>query len=785
MGSRRQIPASRGRGLGRDLAALALLLLLCALFFWPILTPNRADGGSFRAGDFYVQTYACSTYKARALLAGQIPLWNPYVYSGHPFLADLQNSTLYPPSLLTVLLSAPWGYSVVALEIEAIAHFFLAGATTYFLGRRLFGRRDVALLVGIIFMFGGYLTSYPALQLPILETAAWLPLILLLLDLAACRMGSQRAQGVLLCLLSGAVLGVALLAGHAQTAMYVSYLAVGWYLFRSWTSGGASWVARFGGLATLAVAAAGVAAIQLLPAVELMRLSIRASAAYHELSSGFAAKDLLQILQPGVAGYWSPLYIGTLPLVWVLFAWAVWLRGGQGRPGRRWRRDVAFWSGVAALALLLALGGESFLYSLFYLVVPGFGLFRSQERIALIWSLAMALLSGYGLQHFLHMAGTAVARRAAYRLFRRIVVTLLAGMAILILVLLLAWTYSGGEQAGALYGLLSVSLFASLLLAGGWAWGAIWRPPAAGDSRPPAAGDLSPSQRRSVVALALLVGLVTLDLFTLHADTNVQSRLPERQVRASPLIEELLAAQDAAPFRVHHGGWQLLGNYGCIFGIEDTWGASQMQTADYARFLGEVPAERAWEMLNVHYVVTWRSQLEVPSEVIYHTTTRQGDDVYLHHLEGEAPRAWGVLETRVVSIDEALALLSQADFDHYQVALLEAPLDTPLTGGPAGDTRVTVKAVEPERLVLEAEMPARGLVILSQRYYPGWRASVDGQPASVHRADAIFQGIEVPQGTHRLEIVFQPLTFYVGAGLSLLTVVAIIGYTVWVVRRTR
>ncbi len=761
------------RGLIRDLAALALLLVLCLLFFWRILTPNLDDRGSFRAGDFYVQTYACSTFKARELLSGHLPLWNPYVYSGHPYLADLQNSPLYPLSLATILLSAPGGYSVLALELEAIVHFFLAGAFAYLLGRRLFRHGGAALLTAVVFAFGGYLTSFPPLQLPILETAAWLPLILLLLDLGLERLGADTASGAWYCLLAGAVFGVALLAGHPQTALYLFYVAAAWYFFRA-AGRGYGRGRLLGGFVAFGAAAGGLAAVQLLPGLELMRLSIRASAAYQDLASGFALKDLLQVVLPGVAGYWSPLYVGIVPLVWVLFAWAAAFGTGTIAPARDWRRQVTFWTVLAVLALLLSFGGETFVYSLFYLGAPGFGLFRAQERVALVFSLSLALLAGYGLRHFLALAGRPRDSQTAHALLGRLLLVLLAGMGGLALLLFLATTQAGGGTAPLAASFLGLVVFLGLLLGAAWLWNAFWR------NRP-----WRSRPWRGSLALGLLLGLVVLDLFTLNSGTNVQSRLPQRQVLATPLIQHLQAAPADQPFRVYHGDWQLMGNYGCIFGLEDTAGASQLQLAAYARFWQQLPLERAWELLNVRYVVTWQSQLNVPSTVVYHATTRQGDDVYLHRLEQETPRAWAVFEAQVLPDAAALEQLARFDFDRYAVALLDRPLDPPLSERPAGRAQVRFSAVSPEEIRVEADMPARGLVVLSEVYYPGWQAWVDGRRVPVRRADTILRAVEVPAGQHEVLLRFRPTSVYLGAGLSLLTFVLLLGYTIRVAARRR
>jgi hypothetical protein len=768
------------RGVFRDLVALGLLMALCLLFFWPILTPNPDDRGSFRAGDFYVQTYACSTYTARELLNGQLPLWNPYVNSGHPFLADVQNSPLYPANLITILFSAPWGYSVLALELEAIAHFFLAGVFTYFLGRRLFRQRGVALVTAAVFTFGGYLTSFPPLQLPILETAIWLPLILLLLDLGVEKLagrsqggpglapgqsspqGRSTSRGLLYCMMGGVVLAVAILAGHPQTALYLLYVAAAWYAFRAWGSGAIARLPLVVGFLAFVGVGGGLSAVQLLPAVELMRLSIRASAAYQDLASGFALRDLIQIVLPRVTGVWSPLYVGVFPLTWVLFAWSVWFKRDITAPSRQWRRSVGFWTVMAMLALLLTLGGETFLFGFFYLGVPGFDLFRSQERIALVFSLSLALLAGYGLQHFMVLISQAQDRRTSYVILSRLTLALLAVAGCLTLLLYLGQNQAGGDQGRLLQDTMGLTLFVGLLLAANWLWIFV------GTHR---SWHIGP-------ALGLLLALVIFDLFTFHAPTNIQSRRPERQVSSSALIQALQAAEEDRPFRVHHGGWHLLGNYGCIFGVEDTLGASQLQLASYARFLEQVPQERAWDMLNVRYVVTWQAQLHVPSEVTYHTTTRRGDDVYLHRLEADTSRAWVAFRGEMASDDQALELLSQPDFDRYGIALLDTPVDPPLPSE-LGQAQVRFTSFSAEHLQVTVDTSTRGILVLSELYYPGWQAWLDGQEVPIRRANTLLRAVEVPAGTHLVEMRFRPLSVYLGTILSLLTGVLLLGYTVW------
>ena len=94
-----------------DWAAVALLVAVVLAFYWPLITPEADQRRSFPAGDFYDQFHAFASYKHDRLWAGEIPLWNPYTFGGHPFLADVQAAVFYPIGLLTILLSGRGSFS--------------------------------------------------------------------------------------------------------------------------------------------------------------------------------------------------------------------------------------------------------------------------------------------------------------------------------------------------------------------------------------------------------------------------------------------------------------------------------------------------------------------------------------------------------------------------------------------------------------------------------------------------------------------------------------------------
>lgn len=374
-----------------DIPAITAMILVTLLFAWPLITPIAGQRRAFAPGDFYDQFYSFATYKHDRLWAGEIPLWNPYTFAGHPFLADVQSAVFYPPGLLTVLLNGPGTFSPAWLQAEAIAHFFLAAMFTYLLVRHLTaghpGSRVAATIGALTFAFGGYLTGYPPLQLAILETQVWLPLILLCLDIGLERQNHRWIA------MAGGVWGVALLAGHPQSAMYVFYATILFGLFRAWQRR-LPWQQTIIAQLLWIGIGIGLAAIQWLPAWEFMRRSVRAAASYEALAGGFGWQDLVQYILPGRFTLWSPVYVGIMPLLLALGCILTAIFFPRRLPVARY--EVLFWAGLALLALILSLGGKTPLFRLFYHLVPGFNLFRSQERAIYLTGFALAVLAGYG-----------------------------------------------------------------------------------------------------------------------------------------------------------------------------------------------------------------------------------------------------------------------------------------------------------------------------------------------------------------------------------------------------
>ena len=350
------------------------LLALPFVLFWQVWWPDNEHQRVFQRGDFVEQIYPFRVFVARELGSGRLPTWDSHTFSGYPAIAESQHATFYPLSMWQFLFEEPIPF--LALEIEALLHLGLAGIFTFLLVRQLTGRSDAGMLAGSTFSLSGFLTSYPVLQLTILEAAVWLPASLWLLELAIHRLSLRLAA------LAGVALGCSICAGHPQTSMYIGLLISGYSLTSIITRTGTR---RFVLVATLlaSIIGLGLSAAQWMPSIQLAALSPRSNLSYDQLSGGFGTSALLGLFRPNPEE-WSPLYVGFVPLTLACVGLLI------------NRAETRFWALVASVALLLSLGRHGFLYPLLYAIEPRAAVFRGQERAAFLVSFALIVLASYG-----------------------------------------------------------------------------------------------------------------------------------------------------------------------------------------------------------------------------------------------------------------------------------------------------------------------------------------------------------------------------------------------------
>lgn len=746
---------------------IAALVASVGGFYLPLLLGTH----TFPDGDFTHHFLPFSLFRTQAMRALHLPIWNPATYSGHPFLADTQAAVFYPISALVEAATFFWTDATARLywlQVEAIIETMLAGGFTFLLVRALGTARWAALLAGVVFALSGYLTAYPPLQLAVLRTAIWLPcLFWLLLRMVQ----SPRAWRYPLAL--AAATAIAVFAGHPQTWLHIGYGTGAWTLFLAWAAlraGGWGVAFRFVSVAMVA-ALAGVllAAAQLLPSFEFLGVSVRAAVDYAFVSGGFPVQDSWQLLLPGVLTLWSPLYVGAPALVLALVAVVSPAPTDSAAPIAlpAWRGTLWFFAILALLALLVSFGSNGFLYPLVY-HLPGWSLFRGQERAALLVAQALSVLAGLGAHRFATL--TAAQRRP-------VGIGAMAAVALATLVFLFGWQLTGHSAVGEtrfLWIALPVVFATLLLVLLGW------------------------NQGWSFVRSLALVTLAALALFVSHYGVNLEPVTPVERTTVAP---ELIALQGAAQ-EVSAGGlgrvyneYRAYEDYAMRLGLEDLWGSSPLRLERYARFNDGFPLDRWWTLAGVEHVLTWRRELFAPSALLAEFP-QASDTTFLHRLTEPSPRAWFVSSATLADDTEAFALLADHAFDLSASVVLPPESgatvsDSPKTDARVMDARVASSRLTPESLQLSFTAPTDGLLYVAENWMPGWQvtnhgigaedsAPIFGLPAFVpQRANLAFLAIPVPAGAHDLTLTYAPQSVTTGLWISAATLLALVALALW------
>jgi hypothetical protein len=505
----------------------------------------------------------------------------------------------------------------------------------------------------------------------------------------------------------------------------------------------------FGIAATVAAVGFLFGAIQLLPSFEYGPLSYRWIGA--DMPIRFSQKVPYQYLG-GVARF-SPRslftflfsaaspgdhlpsnYFGVLPFVLAIIG--VW-RGWRDK----WVKSFAL---LALLAYVYGWGEFSFLHGLLYLV-PGLDTAREAGRFVLITHFAAAILVGYGIDH---LVGTNAPADVPMHGFVR-------GLRWLV-VFLTALLIAGSVQTSIT---IDDSFFMSFVFIA-CAYVVL---------------ELIHRDHRSIAIQALLLFVVMWDLYEFNYPIQNKAAL---QAQKGDYMELLLDSRKLADFfkskdglfRIHFDG-EAPPNIGDAYNVPMTGGMSATMLVDYFGYLGHVKMP---ELLNVRYTVR-RTDLPGDQRPVF------SEDVWRVYENANAgARAWVVHQ---IELDPSRVRppkkLNNADFDPRRVAILEEPVAGSIDPASelSGDSVENIRNDVTEQ-TFRVQAKGRGLLVVSEVFYPGWYASIDGRPAPISRVDGILRGVVVPDGPSTVTFEYRPRSVRIGAALSLAALLgtAILGF---------
>ncbi|MDQ6830149.1 MAG: hypothetical protein M3081_14930, partial [Gemmatimonadota bacterium] len=378
-------------------ALSALLLAYPALFGKFLVTP---------VSDQYIGGFPVRDFAAQSLKAGHgIPLWNPYLLGGLPYVAAMHGDIFYPTFLLRALLPTD-----VAMTWSFIIHFFLAGLFTYlFLRAYGFGFAG-ALIGGLAYMLGGPIAAYvsPGHDGK-LYVSALFPMALLLL-VRIIRDGRMWAYGVL-----ALVIGLAVLSPHPQLLQYMLLCAGAFALYLAFLDPRAVALTarqrtiRLGGALAAIALGALMGAVQYLSVMEYVKWSPRAAGMKggydHATSYSFPPEELINTYLPQFSGildhYWgrNNIHLHSEYIGVAVFFLAGLAFGGAALARRN--RFIWFWTSAMIISLLWCLGGFTPFYAMVYAIVPGTKFFRAPSTMMFVFAFSIAILAAAGVERLL------------------------------------------------------------------------------------------------------------------------------------------------------------------------------------------------------------------------------------------------------------------------------------------------------------------------------------------------------------------------------------------------
>lgn len=738
--------ASRTKGDAWFTRSKLLLWLACfvALGFPTVIIGTS----SFYYRDMELFGYPLAQFYREAFWQGELPLWNPLNNLGLPFFAQWNTLVLYPGSLLYLLLPLPW-----SMSLFMFAHLFLAAAGMYALAKRWTNSSLAAMVAGFAFAWNGLMLH--SLMWPNnLAALGWMPWVVLSME----RAGREGGRRLFLVALVGAM---QMLTG-APEIILLTWLIVGVFWVREMLMGAGesadsprttrrALVLRmiFCGVLVFALCA-----VQLLPFLDLLRHSQR------DTSFGGTAWSLplwgwanflvpMFGTTPSITGVYSQdtqqwtasYYLGIGTVVFTLLVWRVCMA------------RVKWVLSLTLVGFLLALGDDGYVYALLKKIIPGLGFIRFPIKYVVLMVFLVPLLAAFGVKVWMDISDDKLARARLLRV-GTVVLVALGG------VMIWAWLWPVGEASPAVVIRNGLCRAATLiaLIAGLWMF----------RSARAAKLDRSLGRHWLLVGVFLIFGL---DMLYHMPPVNpvVQnaaygpvsfkmSSVPKagesRAMISPPMDEALTGLAHPDPLTMFQGHRRML-NSSCnlIDGVPKVNGFFSLYLRDAHEVTQQLYRSTNYTLPLLDFLGV--TQLSDDAEVFkWHARTSAMPII----TAGQAPQ--------FASASETFTNIFARNFDPRGTVYLPPDTAATLREVRPGACRIISTQFRRETVSVTTTAEAPSLVVFAQAHAPGWRATVDGSPVPLMKANYAFQAVVVPVGTHRVELRYRDRYLVAGGILS-------------------
>ena len=799
----------------KDAIYIAALFILTIIFFEQMIFHSKI----LLLRDLYCDYIPWRTFARESIRNGVIPLWNPYSSLGQPFIAFPQTAVFYPLNLMFYVLPI-----ITALRWFIVLHIFLAGFFMYILMKHWNVIRIAAFISAIIFMFNGMIISRLEF-LTIISTIVWIPLLLYLLDIAIKK--NSLWYGVL----TGIVLSIQLLAGHPQT-FYYTYLSLGLYWIVRITIQGfttrdiKSIIKQFFVLPLATIIAISLSMIQLLPTLELTNLSVRADNYNPQINeASLHPFHLFTFLMPylfGIPGYanvfwgitqiefWmSSFYIGIFTLILILLS-TIFLFCKKYElsntdtslkdASNNFRLLTALFSALTMLLIILASGMYTPIYNIFYTYFPFFNKFRWPSRIMELAVFSLSIIAGIGAHYFFISVKNTKNLQSKktdsclYLVLKIIIIT----DALLIAFFLLGY-FMPAKMFPLIKGYINMVHFVEIptslesrysLTMRGFLYMLIFLN----------AGIilffLGIARKVDYKVLKFLLPLViVIDLFFMFKGLNYYSSA-DVYITKPDVITYLESDKDLFRIGSTYNKTQqflygiktdsaflraksvLAGETSLPDRIFKLLGGGELPINNYVEFLNYLNnQERSLnirnnilKLLNVKFIITGGKDEILLNNNSTKITVSKSVDYY--------PRVFVVGKTIVLNNKtELLGKLFSEDFDLFKEIIIEdQKKDVENLPFEKKEINYKIKKLDylSNKVKIAIELDNDGFLVLSDTYYPGWKAFIDGKETTIYKTDYILRSILLEKGAHSVEFIYDPISFKIGYIITLSTTFVLI-----------
>jgi hypothetical protein len=694
--------------------------------------------------------FACPVafYHRECFWRGEIPLWNPLNDCGVPFLAQWNTLTLYPFSLIYLLLPFPW-----SLCMFDLLHLFLGGMGMYFLAHRWTGNRLAAAVAGAVFAFNG-MTWYGLIWPHITVALGWMPWVVLTMD----RAWIEGGRAVALAALAGAM---QMLSGGAEVIL-LTWIVLGAFLTARVFGNDVPRLRLLGRALFASSLAVGLAAAQLLPFLDLL--------AHSQRTRGYADSAMAAMPLTGWANFFLPIF-HCFRNAQGLFVppnhWTASYYSGIAAVGLAllavWRtRNSRVWllMGLTVFAVLIAFGGPGLVYDRVTRLMPLLGMMRFPIKFVMLATFSIPLMAACGLAWVLALP--AESRRREWNNAKGLTLALLALLAALAWI---EWLHPAAQGAFAATAgnALERALFLALIFA---CIAALCR-------------GVEPKLQP-----LLQIGLVMLlwfDVFTHNACL-------------SPTIPPAILEPDAVR---HFFRWDNQLEAGASRLMESRISYKKMLTAGFQNLGLDTSGRRLAQFFDFNlldhtpkfdgfYSLDLKEFADVFKGVYYTTNEASKLQDFLGVSQTGSPANFGDWVRRdtflplvtagqepVFADDpQSLAALLSDSFDPSRAVYLPLDARGRIQARGSVKARVLSSRFSSRRLEIDVQADAPAMVVVAQTFYHPWRAYVDGKASPLWRANYAFQALEIPFGTHHVNLVYEDNAFFWGVVLSLASLLA-------------